>query len=71
MIIKQPAKEQIPQLRKLWQEAFGDTDAFLDIFFSAAFDAERCRCVMTQGQVAAALYCLKLNKHHPELFERA
>ena len=37
MIIKPPSKEEIPQLRTLWQEAFGDSDAFLDIFFSNAF----------------------------------
>jgi predicted N-acetyltransferase YhbS len=56
MIIKPPSKEDIPQLRLLWQEAFGDTDAFLDVFFSVAFAPERCRCVMENGQVAAALY---------------
>ena len=56
MIIKPPAREEIPQLRQLWKQAFGDTDAFLDIFFSAAFAPERSRCVVTDGEVAAALY---------------
>ena len=56
MIIKPPAREEIPQLRQLWKQAFGDTDAFLDIFFSAAFAPKRCRCVVTDGEVAAALY---------------
>lgn len=56
MIIKPPAREEILQLRQLWKEAFGDTDAFLDIFFSAAFSPERCRCVVADGEVAAALY---------------
>jgi predicted N-acetyltransferase YhbS len=56
MIIKPPTREEIPQLRQLWKQAFGDTDAFLDIFFSAAFSPERCRCVVTDGEVAAALY---------------
>ena len=56
MIIKQPEREQIPQLRQLWQEAFGDLDAFLDKFFSSAFAPERCRCIVAEGQVAAALY---------------
>ena len=27
-----PTIRQIPQLRQLWQEAFGDSDAFLDQF---------------------------------------
>lgn len=56
MIIKPPSKEDIPQLRQLWKQAFRDTDAFLDIFFSTAFALERCRCVMENGAVAAALY---------------
>ena len=56
MIIKSPEKKDIPQLRQLWQEAFGDTDAFLDGFFSTAFSPDRCRCVVENGQVAAALY---------------
>lgn len=56
MIIKPPSREEIPQLRQLWKQAFGDTDAFLDSFFSAAFAPERSRCVVTDGEVAAALY---------------
>ena len=56
MIIKSPEQKDIPQLRQLWRQAFRDTDAFLDIFFSTAFSPERCRCVMEKGQLAAALY---------------
>ena len=56
MIIKSPEQKDISQLRLLWQEAFGDTDTFLDSFFSAAFAPERCRCAVENGQVAAALY---------------
>lgn len=56
MTIKQPHKEEIPQLRALWKQAFGDTDAFLDSFFSAAFAFDRCHCVLEDGAVAAALY---------------
>lgn len=56
MTINAPVPEQIPQLRRLWQQAFGDTDAFLDSFFGLAFSVERCRCVYEDGQIAAALY---------------
>lgn len=56
MIIDRPLPEQLPQLRRLWQEAFGDTDAFLDIFFHRAFSYDRCRCITVEGDVAAALY---------------
>lgn len=56
MIINAPAVEQVPELRQLWKEAFGDTDAFLDCFFSCAFHPERSRCITVDGCVAAALY---------------
>lgn len=47
---------RIPGLRRLWQEAFGDSDAFLDIFFRTAFSPERCRCIACDEEIAAALY---------------
>lgn len=56
MTIDRPLPEQIPQLRRLWKEAFGDTDTFLDIFFHRAFSADRCRCITAEGSVVAALY---------------
>lgn len=56
MSIDAPSKEQIPALRALWREAFGDTDEFLDGFFSTAFAPERCRCITTDGAIVAALY---------------
>lgn len=56
MTIDMPRTEQIPRLRQLWQEAFGDSDGFLDSFFSLAFAPERCRCVTEGDKVTAALY---------------
>lgn len=58
MRIDYPAEEQLPQLRSLWKEAFGDTEDFLDVFFTDIFTADRCRCVTAEGQVAGALYWL-------------
>lgn len=49
---------EIRGLRRLWREAFGDTDEFLDLFFAHGFDPMRCRCIMAGGQPAAALYWL-------------
>lgn len=46
----------IPGLRRLWQEAFGDPDSFLDKFFSLGFSPDRCRCIREAGKIAAALY---------------
>ena len=56
MIIDKPKTEQIPLLRALWHEAFGDTDEFLDVFFETAFSSDRCQCVTADDDVAAALY---------------
>ena len=56
MIIDAPKREQISELRALWKEAFGDTDDFLDVFFDKIFSFSRCRCVIEDGKVSAALY---------------
>ena len=56
MNIDSPELSHIPMLRSLWQEAFGDNDAFLDTFFKTAFHPDRCRCINEDGQITAALY---------------
>lgn len=56
MIFDYPSQNQEDLLRRLWQEAFGDTDAFLDSFYTHGFAPDRCRCVTEDGQVVAALY---------------
>lgn len=58
MRIDYPVEDQLPQLRRLWQEAFGDGEAFLDLFFHIVFSPDRCRCVTVEDSVAAALYWL-------------
>ena len=56
MIIDRPHAADISALRQLWQQAFGDTDAFLDGFFHTGYSPDRCRCIKQDGQLAAALY---------------
>ena len=56
MIIDKPTSKEIPALRQLWKQAFGDTDAFLDSFFAHGFAFDRCRCVRIDGVLVAALY---------------
>lgn len=60
MKIDYPAPAQIDSLRRLWQQAFDDDDAFLDKFFSTGFAPDHCRCVMENGEAAAALYWLDM-----------
>ena len=54
MIIDHP--NETAGLRQLWKEAFGDSDAFLDIFFTHGYSPRRCRCITEGNTVAAALY---------------
>lgn len=56
MNIDRPSPELTQQLRALWKEAFGDSDAFLDVFFALGYAPERCRCTAVAGSVEAALY---------------
>ncbi|MBQ8518440.1 MAG: GNAT family N-acetyltransferase [Agathobacter sp.] len=51
-----PDSERLPELRGLWQEAFGDSEQFLDHFYSTAFDTSRCRVATVDGKLAAVLY---------------
>ncbi len=56
MTIDAPSRDQLPALRALWREAFGDSEEFLNVFEETAFSADRCRCITANGTVAAALY---------------
>lgn len=58
MIIENPRQKDVPALRALWQQAFGDTDAFLDDFFSLAFAPERALVAKEQNEILGALYWL-------------
>lgn len=54
MIIDNPTNTE--PLRRLWKQAFGDTDAFLNSFFTFGFSPDRCRQITVDGNVVAALY---------------
>ena len=56
MIIDVPCYDDIPSLRSLWKEAFGDKDDFLDAFFSTAFSPDRARCAKEKDDVLAMLF---------------
>ncbi len=56
MEITKPSFTDVPALRHLWSEAFGDTDEFLSVFFSTVFSPERCRCVKAENNIVSALY---------------
>ncbi len=56
MIFKNPEKCDIPRLKLLWKEVFGDSDSFIKGFFSVAFAAERARVAVADDNIVAALY---------------
>ncbi len=56
MKIDFPLPKQNKQLIALWQEAFGDSEEFIDGFFCTAFSPARCRCMVMGKKVVAALY---------------
>ncbi len=56
MNIDYPNRNQLPALQGLWKQAFGDTESFLQDFFSTGFSPGRCRCLTRNGQLIAALY---------------
>ena len=56
MCFDEPSVSDIPALKLLWKQAFGDPDETIDGFFSLAFDRRRCRIARLGGRTAAALY---------------
>lgn len=56
MIIDNPSSDQIPALKALWKEAFGDGDDAIDVFFATAYSDGRCITAMEDGVLNAAAY---------------
>lgn len=56
ILIGEPTEAQMEDLRKLWKEAFGDTDAFLELFYQTGFHQSRSRCITMEAKVVSALY---------------
>ena len=48
---------RLPELKRLWQEAFGEEE-FWEGFFRKAFSHDHCRCAIVQDALAAALFWL-------------
>lgn len=58
MRIDYTTPRQLPQLKTLWHTAFGDSEEFIESFFTTAYAPEHSRCITVNGQLAAALYWL-------------
>lgn len=55
MIIRMPEPEDIPQMKILWQNAFGDPAACIDAFFATGYRQEHSR-VLWEKEVLGAVY---------------
>lgn len=67
MIIDTPVLGDIPALKQLWKQAFGDPDDFIDSFFATGFSVQRCRCVYEAGAPVAVLYWFDCAWQHKKL----
>ncbi len=56
MTIKKTEAADLAALKALWKEAFGDTDEFIELFFSLAFTEENSLAVYDNGELVASLY---------------
>ena len=56
MNIDFPNPSQFPELKALWQEAFGDSTLFINSFFETAFSHKRCRCTTLESRIVSVLY---------------
>lgn len=56
MTIRYTTQQDIPELRSLWKQAFGDGDALLDSFFSVAYAPDRSLCAYEDGKTVAMVY---------------
>ena len=56
MIIKPPVQADLPALKELWQQAFGDPAGFIEGFFQTGYSMDRCLTACDGETIAAALY---------------
>lgn len=53
-----PTRSDIPNLKKLWIQVFGDESAAVDLFFEKIFSADECFCARLGGEIAAMLFLI-------------
>ena len=55
MTFDHPGDPRIPELLCLWKDVFGEWNGFWETFLETAFSPLRCRCIVEDGQITAAL----------------
>lgn len=54
-----PQCKDIPRLKEIWRESFGDTPEYISLFFDSVFDEAMPLAFYCDGRPAAVLYRLK------------
>lgn len=71
MRMRKTAPGDLPALKALWAQAFGDTEAEIDAFFETLYPEALGFCAEEDGQPAAMLYALPVTAVHDETAVRA
>jgi len=56
MKFEHPDKSQLPQLVRLWKDAFGEYDGFWELFLNTGYLPDHCRCITENSLPIAGLY---------------
>ncbi len=54
--IKHGSKKNIPVMKQLWREAFGDSEEFIDTFFTKFYRPSRAFLAFEDGELVSMLY---------------
>ena len=71
MRTRKTGPDDIPALKALWKQAFGDTDAEIDSFFKTVYPETTGFCAEEDGAVIAMLFALSLTLAHGEEMQKA
>ena len=71
MRTRKTGPDDIPALKALWKQAFGDTDAEIDSFFKTVYPEATGFCAEEDGAVIAMLFALPLTLAHGEETQKA
>jgi len=58
MLFTSPTPDMTGNIKVLWQEAFGDTNEFIDSYMESAYSAKACRCAIEDNRIVAALHLM-------------
>ena len=71
MRTRKTAPADLPALKALWKQAFDDTDAEIDVFFTSVYPDALGFCAEEEGAVVSMLFALPVTLAHGERTENA